>query len=102
MRQLQLLVIPVVLRPMAAAVIDPMKYEELKRDVKVSRSFGWPSSPSKDEPEMMQKTIPKPRTIRAKRYIPTVQVSEMSSYCLSKGRTILSKSLNDRTNHHNH
>ena len=101
MRQLQLLVIPVVLSPIAAAVMEPMKYEELNSDVKVSRSFGWPSSPSKDEPEMMQNTIPKPRTIRAKRYIPTMQVSKRTSLS-SKRRTILGKSLDDGSNYHNY
>jgi hypothetical protein len=64
---------------MAAAVIDPMKYEELNREVRVSRSFGWPSSPIKDEPEIIQNTIPNPSTIRAKRYIPTENISNMDS-----------------------
>jgi hypothetical protein len=68
---------------MAAAVIDPMKYEELNREVRVSRSFGWPSSPIKDEPEIIQNTIPNPSTIRAKRYIPTKKISYMA---LSNGQ----------------
>ena len=101
MRQLQLLVIPVVLSPIAAAVMEPMKYEELNRDVKVSRSFGWPSSPSNDDPEMMQKTIPKPSTIRANRYMPTARISKKTSYCSSK-HTILGKSLDDGSNHHDY
>jgi hypothetical protein len=64
---------PVVLRLIAAAVIEPIKYEELNKDVNVARSFGCANSPIKEEPEMIQKTIPNPRTIRAKIYIPTVE-----------------------------
>lgn len=58
--------------PIADAMIAPIKYEALNREVKVDRSFGWPSSPIKAEPAMMHVTIPKPRTMRLKIYIPTL------------------------------
>lgn len=49
---------PVVRIEMAAARIEPMKYEALKRDVKKGRSLGYANSPINDEPEIMQKRIP--------------------------------------------
>ena len=61
---------PLVPKQMAAAVIWPTKYDTLKRDVMMGRSLGYDSSPIRDEPETMQMGIPKPRTRRAKMYMP--------------------------------
>ena len=55
----------------AAAVNDPMKYDELNSAVKKGRSFGYPNSPNIADPEMMQNGIPNPRIMRATMYIPT-------------------------------
>ena len=55
----------------ADAAIEPKKYEALKNDVRVARSLGWPSSPIREEAETIHITMPKPRTILAKMYIPT-------------------------------
>jgi len=71
-RQLQSVVISVVARLIADAAMEPMKYEALKKDVRAARSFGWLSSPIKDDPDMTQNTIPNPSSIRAKIYIPTL------------------------------
>jgi len=60
---------------MEAAMIWPIKYEELKSDVKIARSFGCPSSPIIADPEMIQMTMPTPRIIRAMIYILTVMKS---------------------------
>jgi hypothetical protein len=57
---------------MAEAVICPIKYDELKSDVRIARSLGWPSSPIKAAPEMMQKRMPTPRSMRAMIYMATV------------------------------
>lgn len=38
----------------------------------MGRSFGWPSSPISAEAATMQNGIPKPSTIRATMYMPTV------------------------------
>lgn len=70
-RQLQLLGISVVPSAIAAAVIWPMKYEALNREVRVALSFGWPNSPIRDDPEIIAKTMPNPSVIREKMYIPT-------------------------------
>jgi hypothetical protein len=56
---------------MAAAAIAPTKYEALKKDVRVARSLGWPNSPIKADADTIHMTIPKPRVIRAKMYMPT-------------------------------
>jgi hypothetical protein len=55
----------------AEAAIVPKKYEALKNDVRVARSLGWPSSPIRAEALTIHMTMPKPRTILAKMYIPT-------------------------------
>jgi hypothetical protein len=70
--QLQSDVIPVVLTAIPDANIAPKKYEVLKKDVKVAPSFGYPSSPIKEEAEMIHRTTPKPSAIRAKIYRPTL------------------------------
>jgi hypothetical protein len=82
-RQLQSLGMSVVGRLIADAVIAPTKYEALKKDVRVTRSFGWPSSPIKEEPEIIQKTIPNPSSIRANIYIPTSRRSALKTELLS-------------------
>ena len=61
----------VVLIEMAAAVMEPIKYEALKREVMNGRSFGWASSPIKADPAMMAKRIPNPSSIRAMMYMAT-------------------------------
>jgi hypothetical protein len=65
---------PVYLMAIAEATIEPMKYEVLKKEVNIARSLGYPNSPIKEDPEMMQATIPNPSIIRAKMYMPTVDV----------------------------
>jgi hypothetical protein len=55
--QLQSDVIPVVLTAIPDANIAPKKYEVLKKDVKVAPSFGYPSSPIKEEAEMIHRTL---------------------------------------------
>lgn len=71
MRHAQLPLSSAVLNAMAAATIAPMKYELLKRDVMIGRSFGYDNSPIMADPETIQKTIPKPRNMRAMMYIAT-------------------------------
>src|ERR1700710_1288738 len=70
-RQLQSVFISLVPIAIAAAAIAPRKYEALKKEVKVARSLGWPSSPIRAAELMIHMTMPKPRTILAKMYIPT-------------------------------
>jgi len=60
---------------MADAVMAPRKYEALKKDVKAARSFGWPSSPINADPEIIQRTMPKPRSTLATTYIATMRAS---------------------------
>jgi hypothetical protein len=60
---------------MAAAVICPMKYDELNRDVRIARSFGYPNSPIIAEPEIIQNGMPNPRNMRATMYIATGSIS---------------------------
>jgi len=92
--------------PIPDAMMAPIKYEALNREVKVDRSFGWPSSPINAEPAMMHVTIPKPRTMRLKMYIPTLKYQFMKARkCdVLRGvviiRTILSKSLDQSANDH--
>jgi hypothetical protein len=40
---------PIVLTAIPDASIAPKKYDVLKKDVKVAHSFGYPSSPIKEE-----------------------------------------------------
>ena len=70
---------PLVPKQMAAAVIWPTKYDTLKRDVMMGRSLGYDSSPINEEPETMQMGIPKPRTRRAKMYMPAGVIVSSSS-----------------------
>jgi hypothetical protein len=70
-RQLQSVFMSLVAIAIAAAAIAPRKYEALKKDVKVARSLGCPSSPIRAEAETIHMTMPKPRAILAKIYIPT-------------------------------
>lgn len=60
-------------RTIPDAMRDPTNQEALNMDVMNGRSFGYDSSPSIDEPETRQKTIPNPRIIRATIYIPTCE-----------------------------
>lgn len=69
--------VPIVI---AAAVRDPMKYDELKSAVKNGRSFGYPNSPSIADPEIMQNGIPKPSIIRDTIYIGTAGYQEKSNF----------------------
>lgn len=69
--QLQSEVMLVVLTAIPDANIAPKKYELLKNEVKVARSFGYPSSPIKEDADIMQRTTPKPRVILANMYMPT-------------------------------
>lgn len=71
-RQAQSVVISEVPIAMVAARIWPIKYEELKRDVRIGRSLGWPSSPMSEDPEMIAKRMPTPRSMRAIIYIATI------------------------------
>jgi hypothetical protein len=84
----------------AEAVIAPTKYEALKKEVKVARSLGWPSSPIKEEPEIMHRTIPKPRIILATMYVATSNSSALSTDVLERRLTALSKTLNKCPDHH--
>lgn len=52
-----------------AARIDPMKYEELNREVSTGLSLGYPSSPSKADPATMQTGMPNPRMMREMMYM---------------------------------
>jgi hypothetical protein len=54
---------------MPAATSAPTKYNALNREVMIGRSFGYASSPIKEEPAMMQNGIPNPRNNRATIYI---------------------------------
>jgi len=65
--------IPVVRVAIAAAMIDPIKYDALKSDVIKGRSFGYASSAIKEEPEMMAKRMPTPSSMRAMMYMATVE-----------------------------
>jgi hypothetical protein len=58
----------------AAATIAPIKYEALNNEVRYGRSLGYPSSPIRAEPEMIQKTIPTPSNIRAMMYMATGRI----------------------------
>lgn len=69
--QLQCDLMSTVLIAIADAIIAPMNQEELNRDVKTARSFGYPSSPIMAAPEIMQKRIPIPSNMRAMMYIAT-------------------------------
>jgi hypothetical protein len=77
-RQLQLFFTSDMGIAIVEAAIAPKKYEALKNDVRVARSLEWPSSPIRADAETMHMTIPKPRTILAKMYIPTRQRSVLN------------------------
>lgn len=64
--------ISTVFRVMAAARIEPIKYEELKSEVITARSLGWLSSPIKAEPEMIANRMPTPKIMRETMYKPTL------------------------------
>ena len=54
---------------MPAATSAPTKYNALKREVMMGRSFGYASSPINEEPAMIQNGMPNPRNHRAMTYI---------------------------------
>lgn len=101
-RQLQSVFMSLVAIAIAEAAIAPRKYEALKKDVKVARSLGCPSSPIRAEALTIHMTMPKPRTILAKMYIPTRRRSVLSLILKSGKRvlTILGKALKKGTNNH--
>lgn len=57
---------------------EPTNQSALKREVMIGRSFGYASSPIKDEPAMMQNGMPKPMMNLAPMYMPAMTVSMTS------------------------
>jgi hypothetical protein len=76
-----MLTVPIV---MAEAVMAPIKYEELNRDVMEARSLGYESSPIMADPAIIQKTMPNPRSIRAMMYIATKDLLELCKDTLDR------------------
>jgi hypothetical protein len=51
---------------------EPTNHSALKRDVMMGRSFGYASSPIREEPAIIQKGMPNPSMKRAPTYMPAV------------------------------
>jgi hypothetical protein len=75
-RQLQLPLISTVPIVIAEAVMAPIKYEELNRDVIMALSLGYESSPIMADAAIIHITMPNPRIIRAMMYIATKDLLE--------------------------
>ena len=52
------------------AIKEPTNQDALNIEVIIARSLGYDNSPSIADPDTMQKTIPKPRIMRATIYMP--------------------------------
>lgn len=64
---LAMLLVP---KQIPAAMIWPTKYATLKSEVRTGRSFGYASSPIREEAETIQVGMPNPKINRATMYMP--------------------------------
>jgi hypothetical protein len=60
-------------RDILAAMREPTNHNALNSEVMIGRSLGYASSPSRDDPAMIQNGIPNPRMDRAAMYMPAIK-----------------------------